>query len=274
MSNDLLEIEIVCSDNQKEWISAELESLGFNGIWEEGDRLHTYISPSDFIEKNLYDMLSKYGMENTYVTREVAQKNWNAEWESSFEPFTVDQSVRIRASFHTSEPNFVHEIVIDPRMSFGTGHHETTELMVRMMLKTDFTGRNVLDMGTGTGILAILARRLKAKYVLAIDNDANSVDNALENLKYNGTDSVDCLLGEEEQIKGQYDIILSNITKNINIRLLPVLARHVLKGGYVIISGFLDFDRQEMVEAASGLGLTVEDSIEKNKWQCLKLIKE
>lgn len=273
MSNSSIQITVICTDELKEVISAELDLLQFDGIWDEGDRLNAYISSNVFVEKDLYNMLSKYGMENSYSQSIIEDKNWNEEWEANFKPFYIDNALAVRASFHPAEKDFKYEIVIDPKMSFGTGHHETTELMLRMMFTTEFTDKKVLDMGCGTGVLAILADKFGANSVTAIDNDINSVENASENTKYNRASSVECIHGGVEAIDGVFDVALSNITKNINKSLLPQLSAHVVEGGYVIISGFLDFDRDEMVQAALDSDLLLEDHMDKNKWQCLKLRK-
>lgn len=273
MSNATIQVNIVSRDELKEAIIAELDVLGFDGIWEDGDRLCAYIKEDRFDEKSLYEMLSGYRMENSYSTENCEDKNWNEIWEAEFKPFYIDKTLIIRASFHPAEKSFPYELVIDPRMSFGTGHHETTELMLRMMLLSELAGKRVLDMGCGTGVLAILAAKMGAINVLAVDNDINSVENCNDNLKYNDVAGVVCKEGGAEAISGEFDVILSNITRNINLTLLPLLAEHVVSGGYVIISGFLDFDRDKMVQAALDLGLTTEESMDKNKWHCLKLKK-
>ncbi|MFT5513282.1 MAG: ribosomal protein L11 methyltransferase, partial [Bacteroidia bacterium] len=166
-----IEVTIPVLDERKEIISAELVELGYEGVWEEGMMLKGYIPKNAFKHKVLYDTLAKYTMENSFSYVELADQNWNLEWEKHYDPILVDETVFVRSPFHDAMTNVRHEVIIQPQMSFGTGHHETTQLMIEMMLTIDFTSKAVLDMGTGTGVLAFLSSLLGAKVVVGIDYD-------------------------------------------------------------------------------------------------------
>lgn len=273
----MLEVRIVCPDHIKEIILAELSALPFEGFWDHADVIFAYTSPANFSREALSGVLRKYGVENNFSLLEVPPTNWNETWESNFHPFELDRAVRIRATFHDSDPGFPVELIINPQMSFGTGHHETTELMIRMMLDTDFHSKSVLDMGSGTGVLAILAEKLGASRIIAFDNDEWACNNIKENLELNHSKHIEADFGDLETLRNlrdtSFDIVLSNITKNINLSLLPELARLVSKGGMMILSGFLDFDLKEVQDAASQNGLCFDTHLEKNGWQVARFNK-
>lgn len=267
---DYVEVTIPLLDELKDVIIAELTGLGYDGIWDQGNELVAYIDVQEFRHKELYDMLARYGMENSFSRKMLEQRNWNEEWEKNYDPIWVDKRVYVRSPFHAPSDEVDYEVVIQPRMSFGTGHHETTRLMIRMMLTTDLANKTVLDMGTGTGVLAFLAHMMKASDVVGIDNDANSVENAIDNMKYNEVAGVKFLQGSYDAIPDQqFDVVLSNITKNINVGLLPHLAKHVSKGGYLMLAGFLNFDLQEVNELVTSLGFKIERNISEGDWECL-----
>ena len=265
-----LEVNIHCPEEQKEILIALLSDAGFEGFWEESYLLKCYIEEGQFSKKSLYTLLSSFHLENAFQVRPMEDKNWNATWEENFDPVWVDDRLSIRAPFH--EPmGTTHEILVEPNMTFGTGHHETTFLMMEMMLTADFHGKQVLDMGSGTGILSILAEKLGADDVIGIDNQPGSQENAEKNAKYNGSKNVkfheaslDVLKPEDE-----FDCILSNITKNINMSLLPDLMNHLKPNGFLMLAGFLNFDLEEMNDFIIGLGGTVKKSLSKKEWECL-----
>lgn len=273
----MLEVRIVCPDQLKEIILAELEMLPYEGFWDQADTILAYISEDSFSMQALSEVLRKYGIENNFSVDQMPEKNWNEEWESHFQPFELENKVRVRADFHPSSDAFEHEIIIKPKMSFGTGHHETTHLMMKYMLEIDFVGKQVLDMGSGTGILAILAEKLGAFQVMAIDNDQWSFENMPENFEANACESIDLKLGGIEalqsEVSNSYDMVLSNITKNINLELLPELCRLVSSNGLLVISGFLDFDLEDMRQSAKKHGLQFVSHQELNHWQAALFIK-
>ncbi len=264
------EVAIPLLDERKDIIIARLTELGYDGIWDKGNELVAYIVKDQFEHKQLYDMLAEYNMENSFSVQDMAQKNWNEEWEKNYDPILVDDRVFVRSPFHDTNPNVDYEVVIQPQMSFGTGHHETTQLMIEMMLTMDLNNSTVLDMGTGTGVLAFLARKMGAIQADGIDYDRNSVENAIDNLKYNEGADVTFLEGSFEAIPDKkYDVVLSNITKNINVSLLPHLANHVSTGGELVLAGFLNFDMKEVNQLVTELGFTLERNISKGDWECL-----
>ncbi len=265
-----IEVSIPLLEERKDVIIAELEQLGYEGFWDQGTMLVAYIPQSDFLHKRLYDTLGKYQMENSFSYKPLEDRNWNEEWEKNYDPIIVDDRVYIRSPFHKEIESIEHEIIIQPQMSFGTGHHETTQLVIQMMLTLDFTNKKVLDMGTGTGVLAFLAQKLGAGRTVGIDYDLNSVNNAEENLKYNKSVDVSLLHGSAEAIPDEnFDIVLSNITKNINMTLLPHLAKHVSTGGYLVLAGFLNFDLKEVDSATKSLDFELIRNISLGDWESL-----
>jgi ribosomal protein L11 methyltransferase len=270
-----LQITIPCLSEKIDIIIAELALLEYSGFWEDGQLINAYISKADFVEKQLYDMLAAYGMENSYSIVALEDKNWNLEWESNFDPVEIEDKVRIRASFHPSQDQFDHEITINPQMSFGTGHHETTALMIRLMLPLTFISKSVIDLGSGTGVLAILAKQMGALNVVAIENDAGSVVNCRENVLTNGCDMIEVIEGSIENApEALYDVILSNITKNINKTLLPKCLNILKPKGLLLISGFLAFDKEEMIQYCESLSCRHLQTIEQNRWQAMLFEKK
>ncbi|RYF88826.1 MAG: 50S ribosomal protein L11 methyltransferase, partial [Chitinophagaceae bacterium] len=193
-------------------IVAMLMAGGFEGVEETDDQTVISISESAYDDAAVHAVFKQFGVE--YSRRTIPQQNWNAQWESSFEPVKVGQFAAIRAAFHGPVPDVAHEIVITPKMSFGTGHHATTFLMIQEMSTIDFAGKTVTDFGTGTGVLAILAEKLGASKVLAIDNDDWSINNARENIETNSCKRIQ-LEKAEVMLPNKVDIILANINLNV-----------------------------------------------------------
>lgn len=222
---------------------AELYAIGFQGFLEEEDNLKAYIDEDQFDET----LLSVPASYPPSVVNKIEEENWNADWESSFQPVRLGDWLCIRAVFHDSAPDVKHEIVITPKMSFGTGHHATTMLMAEAMRELSFAGKSVLDFGTGTGILAILAKKLGADHVTAIDNDTWSIENAAENIGYNHADSIQLFLSDQVPENEKFDIIVANINKHILISHADSLSNVINSGGILIVSGFLETDKPEML---------------------------
>lgn len=203
----------------------------------------------------------------SFTHRTIEPRNWNAEWERSFEPIEIDGIVRIRAGFHPSKPDFAHEIVITPRMAFGTGHHATTRLMVRAMLGLDLAGKPVCDLGCGTAVLAILAERLGAATVDAIDIDQGAVDNARDNLGLNGCQRVRVEKGTAALLRpGSCGAILANIERNTLMSDMRVMADALLPGGALLLSGFVVEDRHMMIQCAKDHGLSIAERMNEGEW--------
>lgn len=257
----------------KDILIAQLADAGYEGFEENGDQLIAYIPEEQFDENTVTGMLGSHGLDYTKET--IAQANWNAVWESNFQPVLVDAFCGIRAGFHEPLAGQVeHEIVITPKMSFGTGHHATTYSMIKLMEGIDFQGKRVFDFGTGTGILAILAEKLGAAAVDAIDNDDWAVENALENAGTNSAGAVN--IWREERLDGvedgRYDIVLANINRNILLANMFHMKRILKKHGILILSGILQEDEPAIVKAAADNGLVPEKKAEREHWLAISLI--
>ena len=238
-----LDIYIPCKPETQELLSAELFEIGFEGVWEQDAGLHAYIPVNDFSNENLNDLLVKYQIsEEGFTITNMDEVNWNEEWEKSYEAIEVDGRCIIRAEFHPARPDLEYDIVIQPKMSFGTGHHDSTHMIVKLMLDLDFSGKTVLDVGCGTGVLAILAGLKGAGNIVALDNNPWSVENTLENAERNGVKMTVLESGIEEYNGPKYDFILSNITRNINHFNIPRYAGMMQPGGQLILSGFFERD--------------------------------
>lgn len=265
-----VEVTIQILDEKKDVVTAALEQIGFEGFWDKGLELVAYIAKDEFDHKKLYDTLSEFKMENSFKHGELAAQNWNATWEENYHPILIYNRLVIRSPFHEKHDGIPLEVVIQPRMSFGTGHHETTRLMAEMMLTMDFHDKSALDMGTGTGVLAFLAEKLGASDVVGIDNDLNSVENANDNMAYNEDSKAMFLHGSAEAIPSRkFNIVLSNITKNINVSLLPSLVNSVSNDGHLVLAGFLNFDLKEIDDLITGYSFELIRNSSIGEWECL-----
>ncbi|WP_143306968.1 50S ribosomal protein L11 methyltransferase [Chitinophaga vietnamensis] len=249
---------------------AQLSDAGFEGFEEQTDALVAYIPEGDFNEDILREIVAPYGV--GYTKETIQQENWNAVWESNFQPVRVGDFCGIRAAFHAPfEPQPAHEIVITPKMSFGTGHHATTSSMIRLMQGLSFEGRRVFDFGTGTGILAILAEMLGAAEVDAIDYDEWAVNNTLENLEANHTQHVKVWQADTlKEISGKYDILLANINLNVLLQFMGEMRRLLKPGGVLLLSGIMPADEQQILAAAQPQGFEFQHKIEKDNWLAIQ----
>jgi len=211
----------------------------------------------------------------TYGVDKIAEINWNAEWEKNFEPVFVDDKLMIRAPFHDVNPAFKYEILITPKMSFGTGHHQTTRMMCREMFAADFKNKRVLDMGCGTGILAILAKQLHASEVLGIDIDEWSVENSLENCAMNNCEGIVIKKGDVHLLDSEkpFDVVLANINKNILRADIPRYSLKLVSGGKLFLSGFFTTDIPELKEVAAANGLCFVSDAHENEWAVVRFEK-
>ena len=257
------------SQEQSDILVAQLNDAGFDGFEEGEHALKAFIS-SDAYDENLLNTISASAGLNFSKTI-IQETNWNQLWESNFSPVIVDDFVAVRAHFHEAIKGVKFEIVITPKMSFGTGHHATTYLMMQQMEQIDFAGKKVLDFGTGTGVLAILAEKLGADKIVAIDNDKWSIENAAENIKRNTCSKIDLLLADNASLQDKFDILLANINKNVILDNLETIARQVNAGGYVLLSGLLADDELDILTAAHTLGLEFCQTAERDKWLFIKL---
>jgi ribosomal protein L11 methyltransferase len=250
---------------------ALLANAGFEGFEETENRLKAFIPSDDPDLSDVQRIADLYGL--GFTTATIPAKNWNAEWESNFPPVVLDDFCIIRAPFHVSVPNVAHEIVITPKMSFGTGHHATTYMMISQMRNIDFVDRAVLDFGTGTGVLAILASKLGANPVTAIDNDAWSIENAQENFDVNGTSNISLKHSDNPSGTGSFDVILANITRNVISANFPLITDQLRSPGVLLLSGLMEDDEQAIYQLASQHFLELSSVLRKEKWICLEFRK-
>ncbi|AQY22434.1 50S ribosomal protein L11 methyltransferase [Riemerella anatipestifer] len=257
-----------------EILMAELIHIGFDSFTEETNGILAYIPKNDLNEdaiKSLY-IFEQEGVEIDYSYTEMPNINWNEEWEKNFSPINVEDKVYIRAEFHEPQP-LDYEIIIQPKMSFGTGHHATTYLMIQQMLEMDFKGKKVLDMGCGTSVLAIFAKLKGAGDTLAIDIDPWSVENSKENAERNQVrlrieEGTAENLGQEK-----FDIVLANINRNILISDIPIYVSVLEKGGQLLLSGLCFFDVEDIMEVCTAQNLTLNKKVQREEWVSLLLEK-
>lgn len=257
-----------------EILMAELIEIGFDSFTEEYDGILGYIQKDLFKEEELKEiyLLQNEEIEISYTYEEMPNINWNEEWEKNFSPINVEDKVLIRAEFHESDPN-MHEIVIQPKMSFGTGHHPTTHLMIQQMLDMDLADKKVLDMGCGTSVLAIFAKQKGAGRTVAIDIDEWSVENSKENAVRNNVE-LDIELGTADNLgKEKFEIILANINRNILISDIPTYVSVLEDGGKLLLSGLCFFDVDDILEVCTEQNLKLEKKIQREEWVSLLLSK-
>jgi len=258
-----------------EILIAELGELGFESFEETTTGLKAYIQTKDW-NKNILDtvfILNSNEFTISYTYSEIEQVNWNAEWEKNFEPIHVDNKVSIIAPFH-KKTNMEYEIVIEPKMSFGTGHHETTHLMIKHLLELDLKNKSVLDMGTGTGILAIFAEMKGATSIDAIDIDEWCFINTEENVEKNNCKHIKAYQGDASMLVTQkYDVIIANINRNILLNDMDTYNQCLNKRGKLLLSGFYTQDIPFLEERTKDLGLTIQKTYTRNNWVGLQLNK-
>lgn len=257
-----------------EILIAELGYAGFESFVENNEGLTAYIQKQDwnaFILDGI-NILKSSQFAITYSFNEIKQTNWNAEWENNFKPIVVDDLVTIRAPFH-DKPDTKYDLIIEPKMSFGTGHHETTHMMIQHILKNDFKGKSVLDMGCGTGVLAILAEKVGAISLDAIDIDNWSYINSLENVDRNKCEHISVYEGDVSLLKDQsYDVVIANINRNILLSDIPAYARCLNKDGFLFLSGFYKNDILLIEKKCKEYMLKLDEIIERGDWISLKFI--
>jgi ribosomal protein L11 methyltransferase len=257
-----------------EILIAELGYAGFESFVETEKGVTAYIQKGDWFSDILKDIqiLKSDEFKIIFSFKEIEQVNWNEEWEKNFSPIVVDDLCAVRAPFH-KEIDVLFDIVIEPKMSFGTGHHETTHMMIQHILNNDFKEKSVLDMGCGTGVLAILAEMKGAKPIDAVDYDNWCYINSLENVKRNNCKEITVVEGDASVLgEKKYDIILANINRNILLNDMSVYVSCLNKGGLLFLSGFYNDDIPIIQEACEKEMLKFEEKLERNKWVSLKFL--
>ena len=274
MDNIYIEYNFTFSPKEpiSEILIAELGNVGFESFVETENGVTAYIQKTDWNAEILADVfvLNSDEFSIEYNLNEVPQTNWNAEWEKNFEPIQVDDLVSIRAPFHEN-PNLKYDIVIEPKMSFGTGHHETTHMMVQHLLQLDLENKKVLDMGCGTGILAIFAEMKGAKPLDAIDIDNWCYENSIENVTRNNCENISVYEGDATLlVDKKYDVIIANINRNILLMDMKVYTNCLQEAGILLLSGFYEQDIPVIDAEVIKYGLKLEKFIQRNNWVALK----
>ncbi|MAZ28935.1 MAG: 50S ribosomal protein L11 methyltransferase [Cytophagaceae bacterium] len=255
---------------------AELGELGFESFEETSEGLNAYIPSSGAKQLKIDELwlLQNDEFSISYSRLDIEPVNWNEEWEKNFQPIEVDGKCTVRAPFHP-RPDTEFDIVIEPKMSFGTGHHETTHLMIKHLLKLDPSGKKTLDMGCGTGILAILAAMKGAGPIEAIDIDPWCVENTQENCERNGFKDIKVGLGDVKLITGkQYDLIIANINRNVLLDDIPTYAGCLTEKGILLLSGFYTDDIPQINSVCNAHGINFIMNYEKNNWVACKFAKD
>lgn len=259
-----------------EQLMAILGELGFESFVENDDEVLAYIPSDKYYPSILNDELIPHEIiENVnFSSVVIPEQNWNAVWEGNFPPVTIARSCYIRAPFHPANHDVEYEIIIEPKMSFGTAHHETTALMIRFLLELDLTNKKVLDMGCGTGVLAILAAKKGSNDVTAIDNDEWAYKNAVENIQRNNTPLINVYLGDASLLENRsFDVIIANINRNILLNDIPVYANSLNKNSILLLSGFYIDDLDAIKKSAIESGITYKSHKEDNRWVAASFVK-
>lgn len=261
----------VARQETKDILVAQLAEIHYEAFEEEEGVLKAFVPHDLFDEQAIREVLQAYGL--THQSALLPVTNWNEEWEKNFQPVIIDDFCAIRANFHEPVQSVKHEIVITPKMSFGTGHHATTKMMIRLMRTIDFRDKYVLDFGTGTGILAILADKLGAKEIVAIDNDEWSMLNAAENMAANNCKRIHLFHAGNIPAHDSFNIIMANINKHVIIETLHSMEQRLLPGGNILLSGLLENDAADVNDIAISCNLTLRQQSVKSGWIALQYDK-
>lgn len=260
---------IPADDDTREMFSAMLGELGCDSFMEDETFFRAYCPEESFDRpavESLLQMPLFTGIQLKSVEPMIDQ-NWNAIWESSYDPVIINKQCRIRAPFHEADPAYTYDILIEPRMSFGTAHHETTAQIIALLFETELQNKQVLDMGSGTAVLAILAMKLGAAHAVAIDNDEWAFNNAKDNVRLNHIEAIDVELGDANTIGDRrFEVILANINRNILLADLPAYQAALLPQGMILLSGFYLDDLPDIKAAAEKLGLAYQKHTDRNNW--------
>lgn len=265
-------------DNEvlKDMFMELLGTIGFDSFMDTEDGFEAYCQESALDETELDEILRMEQFANVSLLKKelIPDQDWNATWEASYDPVIINELCRIRAPFHKVEGTYKYDLVIEPKMSFGTAHHETTSQIIELMLQSEFSGLNVLDMGSGTGVLAILAKKLGSAMTVAIDNDEWAYRNALDNIRLNDENEIVVELGDASSINDrQFDVILANINRNILLRDMKEYVKSLVENGRIFFSGFYEEDLVLITKEAEHLGLKYVNHVTKNNWTAAVFVK-
>ena len=263
------------SDIKHDMLVTMLADMGFDSFMDEGHLLKAYCSADARDDEAVAQLLTDLAFLdiNLLQVEEMPEKDWNEVWEASYQPVVVNERCRVRAPFHAPDPSFEFDLVIEPKMSFGTANHETTAQIIQLMLETDFKGKDVLDMGSGTAVLAILAKKLGAARTVAIDNDEWAYRNAFTNCELNGISDIEIVLGDALAIQGQYDVVLANINRNILLRDMHYYVAAMRPDAHIFFSGFYTEDLESIKMEAERLGLRYCRHLSRNNWVAAEFCK-
>jgi ribosomal protein L11 methyltransferase len=273
---DYIEVSFIMDpiSPEMEILMAKLAEIGYDSFMECDEGLMAYIPIDNFDESLLDDLVTINQKKIKYSFKTIKEQNWNEVWESNYDPVTINNRVYIRAPFHASRKDIQYEILVDPKMSFGTAHHETTALMMELLLEEDMINKKVLDMGCGTGILAILSEMMGAIDIDAIDNDEWAFNNSLENVEKNNCKKIYVQLGDAGKLKAvEYEYILANINRNVLLKDIPVYATHLVKNGILLLSGFYTEDLEKIESSTNENNLSLDCKLMKNNWVAARFIK-
>ena len=263
------------SDIQHDMLVTMLAGIGFDSFMDEGQCLKAYCPEDSKDDAAVGDLLNDPAFCDIQLLKveEMPDKDWNELWEASYQPVVVNERCRVRAPFHQPDPSFEFDLVIEPKMSFGTANHETTAQIIQLMLETDFKGKAVLDMGSGTAVLAILAKKLGAAMTVAIDNDEWAYRNAFTNSALNGIDDIAIVLGDAHSIEGKFDVVLANINRNILLRDMHCYVAAMNADAHIFFSGFYTEDLDSIRTEAERLGLRYRRHSSRNNWVAAEFVK-
>jgi len=269
-------LQVICNPDFTEILMAEIADAGFDTFLETDNGFEAYVEMEKYDKEQLEFVKQKYSIQTPVVFHQdrIQKRNWNEEWEKSYEPIIVEDKCLIRADFHTIEKKYPYELIITPKMSFGTGHHQTTYLMVKNQMEMDHRGKRVMDAGCGTAILSVMACKLGASEVEAFDIDEWSVSNGKENIEINGCSNIHHQQGKLSELNfdGGFDIILANINKNVLLDEIKLYKKYLNPQGSLLLSGFYTEDILDLLQEASQFSLQEKHRDEKENWAALLLM--
>lgn len=271
-SENYIEYRIEANEAQQEMLAAMLDDSGYEGFIQETDHILVYIPESLKNESSLTETLTACGLNGTFRSEVIPPRNWNKEWESGFQPVAIADKIYIRASFHPPQPGYPYDILVQPKMSFGTGHHDTTASVMELMLHLELHGKEVFDYGCGTAILSVLASKLGAAHIFCNDIDDWIEENVQENLTLNQIQNVTYAMGDISLVAHkQFDVILANINRNVLLDSFEAMNRALKPGGTVIISGFYTDDISTLQAQMPQHWSIVKQVTTANGWTALQL---